>query len=102
MDMIAQFVMNQMSVLLNVKMKDLLPVGTLPVLLQKKSVQNFIVRMVTSKIVLVTVIAVRKSGLEMVLLIVPIKPMDVISPALTVMVVTVLILIVLHVKMMVR
>ena len=77
MDLIAQFVMNQMSVLLNVKMKGLLPAGTAPVLLPKRNVRSFIVKMVTLKIVLMTVTAARKSGLVTGLLIVAIKPMDV-------------------------
>ncbi len=76
MDLIAQFVMNQTSVLLNVKMKGLLPVGIVPVLLAKQIVRKCIVRMVTVKIVLMMVIAVQKVGSVMVLLIVPIKPMD--------------------------
>ena len=43
MDMIAQFVMNQASVLLNVKMKGLSPVGIAPVLLPKQNAQSSIV-----------------------------------------------------------
>jgi hypothetical protein len=76
MAMIAQFVMNRMSVLLNVKMKGLLLAGIAPVQLLKQIARNFIVKMVILKIVLVTVIAVQKVGLVTVLLIVPIKLMD--------------------------
>jgi len=77
MDTIAQFVMIQTSVLLNVKMKALSPVGIAPVLLLKKIARNFIARMVILKIVLVMVTAVRKPGLVTGLLIAVIKPMDV-------------------------
>jgi len=73
-----------------VKMKGLSPVGTAPVLPPKQIARNFIVRMVTSMIVLVTVIAAQKVGLEMVLLIVVIKPMDATEPVMIVMVVTAL------------
>jgi hypothetical protein len=90
-----------MSARLNVKMKALSPVGTVPVLLPKQIALNFIVRMATSKIVLMK-IAAQNLGLVTALLIVPIKPMDAISPAMIVMEVIVLILIVLHVKMMVK
>ena len=76
--MIAQFVMKQSNVLLNVKMKGLLLAGIVPVQMLKKIVPNFIVRMVILKIVLMMETVVQKVGLVTVSLTVVIRLLAVI------------------------